>query len=135
MFVLLDLFCVGLGMGVPIFNILFGFVIGWYILRRVILEEENYNNILKKTFKYAVNTSLFTFVVMAILWGPTVKLLFTTGYDFKNFGIPLIFFEPKVSFIGWLVLMILISPFLQLLSTIFAAYLTLLKGYKENRRT
>jgi len=126
-FAFLDLFCVGMGMGVPIFCILFGFVVGWYIVRRVTLQGENPNNIFKKTFKYAIITSLFTLVVMAILWGPAIKLLFTPGYDFKNFGIPLILFEPKVSFIGWLVLMVFISPFLQLLTTIFAAYLTLSK--------
>ena len=124
-FALLDLVCIGIGMGVPIFNILFGFVVGWYIVRRLTLEEENYNEILKMTSKYAIITSFFTFVVMAILWGPAVKLLFTPGYDFKNFGIPLILFDPKASFIGWLGLMIFISPFLQLLTTIFAAYLTL----------
>jgi hypothetical protein len=133
-FAFLDLFCVGMGMGVPIFNILFGFVVGWYIVRRVTLQEKNPEYIFNRTFKYAVITSLFTLVVMAILWGPTIKLLFTPGYDFKNFGIPLIFFEPKVSFIGWLVLMIFISPFLQLLSTIFAAYSTLMKWYKEDGR-
>ncbi|HEX9913259.1 MAG TPA: hypothetical protein VGB01_08440 [candidate division Zixibacteria bacterium] len=130
-FVFLDLICVGMGMGVPIFCILFGFLVGWYIVRRVILQEENPKDILKKSFKYAVTTSLFTFVVMAVLWGPTIKLLFTPGYDFKNFGIPLILYDPKISFIGWLVLMIFISPFLQLLSTIFGVYLTLLKWFNK----
>lgn len=130
-FAFLDLICVGMGMGVPIFCILFGFVVGWYIVRRVSLQEENPKNILKKSFKYAIITSLFTFVVMAILWGPTVKLLFTPQYDYKNFGIPLILYDPKISFIGWLVLMIFISPFLQLLTTIFASYLTLLNRYKS----
>ena len=128
-FAFLDLICVGMGMGVPIFCILFGFIVGWYIVRRVTLQEENQKKILKKSLKYAVTTSLFTFVVMAVLWGPTIKLLFNPGYDFKNFGIPLILYDPKISFIGWLVLMIFISPFLQLLSTIFGAYLTLLKWF------
>lgn len=131
-FVFLDLICVGMGMGVPIFCILFGFLVGWYIVKRVTLQEENPKDILKKSFKYAVTTSLFTFVVMAILWGPTIKLLFTPGYDFKNFGIPLILYDPKISFIGWLVLMIFISPLLQLLSTIFGVYLTLLKWFNKN---
>ncbi len=130
-FAFLDLICVGMGMGVPIFCILFGFLVGWYIARRVTLQEENSKNILKKTFKYAINTSLFTFVVMVVLWGPTIKLLCIPGYDFKNFGIPLILYDPKVSFIGWLVLMIFISPFLQLLSTIFGVYLTLLKWFNK----
>ncbi|MCJ7498367.1 MAG: hypothetical protein MUO78_09600 [candidate division Zixibacteria bacterium] len=119
-------------MGVPIFCILFGFLVGWYIVKRVTLQEENPKDILKKSFKYAVTTSLFTFVVMAILWGPTIKLLFTPGYDFKNFGIPLILYDSKISFIGWLVLMIFISPLLQLLSTIFCVYLTLLKWFNKN---
>ena len=131
-FAFLDLICVGMGMGVPIFCIPFGFVVGWYIVRRVTPNEENPKDILKKSFKYAVTTSLFTFVVMAILWGPTIKLLFIPGYDFKNFGIPLILYDPKISFIGWLVLMIFISPFLQLLSTIFASYLTLLNWFKND---
>jgi len=131
-FAFLDLICVGMGMGVPIFCILFGFVVGWYIVRRVTLQEDNPKDISKKSFKYAITTSLFTFIVMAILWGPTIKLLFIPGYDFKNFGIPLILYDPKFSFIGWLVLMIFISPFLQLLTTIFGAYLTLLKGFKND---
>ena len=131
-FAILNLLCVGMGMGVPIFCILFGFVVGWYIVRRVTLQEENSKNIFKKTFKYAINTSLFTFIVMVVLWGPTIKLLFTPEYDFKNFGIPLILYDPKLSFIGWLVLMVFISPFLQLLTTIFASYLTLMRRFKND---
>jgi len=60
-FAILDLFCIAMGMGVPIFCILFGFPI------------------------------------------------------------------------GWLFLMIFISPFLQLLTTIFTSYLTLLKWLKNNK--
>lgn len=132
-FAFLDLFCVGMGMGVPFFCIFLGFLIGWYIVKRLTRYNENQKDIFKKVFKYAIITSLFTFMVMAILWGPAIKLLFTPGYEFKNFGIPLILFDPKVSFIGWLVLMIVISPFLQLLTTVFSAYLTLLNWYKEDR--
>lgn len=121
-----------MGMGVPIFCILFGFIVGWYIARRVTLLKGIPKDILKKVLNYAIITSLFTFLVMALLWGPTIKLLFTPGYDLKNFGIPLILFEPKISFIGWLVLMIFISPFLQLLTTIFAAYLILLNWHRSD---
>ncbi len=130
-FVFLDLICVGMGMGVPIFCILFGFVVGWYIARRITLLYEVPGDVLKKVLHYAITTSLFTFIVMAVLWVPTIKLLFTLGYDFKNFGIPLILYNPRISFIGWLALMIFISPFLQLLTTIFAAYLTLLNSVSK----
>lgn len=38
----------------------------------------------------------------------------------------MILYEPQISFIGWLGLMIVVSPFLQLLLTVFGAYLTVL---------
>jgi hypothetical protein len=38
----------------------------------------------------------------------------------------MILYDPKASFIGWLVPMIFISPFLQLLTTVFGSYMTLL---------
>jgi hypothetical protein len=47
--------------------------------------------------------------------------------DLANFGIPLILYDPKMSFIGWLILMIVISPFLQLMSAVFTAFITLMR--------
>jgi len=134
-FVILDIFCVGLGMGVPFFCILFGFPVGWYSVKRIIINSNRgkVNFILKKTLHYALVTSIFTFLVMTILWGRTVHMFFDPNTDFVNFGIPFILYEPKLSFIGWLFLMIFISPFLQLLTTIFTSYLTLLKWLKENK--
>lgn len=129
-FVLIDLLCVGMGMGVPFLCILFGFPTGWYITRRLATTAESVKDILEKGFIYAIITSLFTFVVMGALWGPTISMLFDPHADFQNFGIPLILYDPKISFIGWLVLMIFISPFLQLLTTIFASHLTLLIWFR-----
>jgi hypothetical protein len=129
-FVFLDLLCVGMGMGVPIFCILFGFPVGWYIAGRLITTAESVKELFEKAFIYAVITSVFTLVVMALMWGPTIAMLFDPHADFENFGIPLILYDPKISFVGWLVLMIFISPFLQLLTTIFASYLTLLIWFR-----
>jgi hypothetical protein len=125
-FIILDLFCIAMGMGVPIFCILFGFPMGWYIAKRITFNPENMNIIFRKIFVYAIITSFFTFFVMSIIWGNTISMLFNPSADFKNFGIPLILYDPKLSFMGWIILMIFISPFLQLLTTIFTAYLTLL---------
>lgn len=121
-------------MGVPLFCILLEFPIGWYMARRVTMVEESLKNIFKKIFIYDMVTSIFTLAVMGIIWGSTIIMLFNPATDYKNLGIPLILYDPKISFIGWLVLMILISPFLQLLTTIFTSYLTLLKqlnGYRK----
>jgi hypothetical protein len=123
--IFLEILCTGMGMGVPILNILLGFPIGWYITRQVSPTDEDYPHKLKTILKFAVLAATLTFVFMAILWGQTIPLLFDPGTDFENFGHPFILFDPKLSFIGWLVLMILISPFLRLLTTISAAFITL----------
>ncbi len=131
LFIVADVLCVGMGMGVPIFCILFGFPVGWYVARRATIDAESVGDVLRKVLVYAVVTSLFTFVLMGIIWGSVVPMLFDPDADFQNFGHPFILYDPKLSFIGWLVLMILISPFLQLLTTIFASYLTLLNWLKN----
>jgi len=120
-------------MGVPILCILFGFVVGWYIAKRATLATANIKDAFRRVFVQAIVTSTFTFVVMSAIWGRTIVLLFDPSADFQNFGHPFILYDPKISFIGWLVLMILISPFLQLLTTIFGSYLTLLGWLKGNR--
>jgi len=131
-FVIVDLLCVGMGMGVPFFCILFGFLVGWYITKRETIATSNVKSILWRVFLYAIVTSTFTFVVMSVIWGSTIPMLFDPSADFQNFGHPFILYDPKVSFVGWLVLMILISPFLQLLTTIFGSYLTLLRWLKSD---
>ena len=83
--------------------------------------------VLGLVLRWAALTSAFTLVLMAILWGRMVGMLFDPAADLANFGIPLILYKPVASFIGWLVLMIFISPFLQFLMTLFGAHLALLR--------
>ena len=125
-YAIIDFLCVGAGMGVPIFCILLGFLSGYVIIRKLLLRSNNFNEILKKSFKYGIITSFITFISMLLIWGIAIINFFNQNYDYKNFGNPLILYDPKVSFIGWIVLMILISPFLQLLTTIFSFYITLI---------
>jgi len=125
----LDIICTGMGMGVPIFCILFGLPVGWYIAMRITARPVGFRQILGKMLLGAALTSGFTgftLVLMALLWGRCVAMLFDPTADLANFGIPLILFEPTASFIGWVVLMIAISPFLQFLMTLFGSHLTVL---------
>jgi hypothetical protein len=126
-YIALDMLCIGMGMGVPIFCIFFGFPVGWYIIRNVTTRTTDIRKLLRKALLYSVITSAYTFIVMAILWGRCIPMLFDPAADFVNFGIPMILYEPKASFIGWLVLMIFISPFLQLLTTVFGAYIVVVR--------
>jgi hypothetical protein len=123
---ILDFICIGMGMGVPIFCILFGFVVGWFLVKYITATDNSVSNVFRKVLKYAFITAAVTLLGMLLIWGPTITYLFDPGKDLANFGIPMILYEPLASFIGWQVLMILISPFLQLLTTIFGSYLTLL---------
>jgi hypothetical protein len=124
-YVFVDTFLVGIGMGVPIFSILLGFPVGWYIAKRISQAEMDLKSILGVILKYSFLTSLVTFIWMLIIWIPISAMLMNPSADFANFGIPMILYDPKISFIGWIILMVFISPFLQLLTTVFAAQVTL----------
>jgi hypothetical protein len=126
-YISLDVLCVGAGMGVPIFCILFGAPVGWYIGVRVSTESADFRSALRKILAYAIITVSVTFIGMCLIWGRCVVMLFDPAADFVNFGIPMILYQPKASFIGWLVLMIFISPFLQFLMTLFGAQAAMLR--------
>jgi hypothetical protein len=131
--VILETLCTAMGMGVPFINILFGFPLGWYITRQVSLEEKFDSDILKRILKYATAAAALTSVFMLGIWGWAIPMLFDPAADIENFGHPFILFDPRLSFIGWLVLMIFISPFLRLLTTIFTAFLTLTFDRREQK--
>jgi hypothetical protein len=117
-----------MGMGVPIFAILFGFLVGWFIVKYITAATTTaVPLVFRKTLLYAVLSSTVTMFWMIVIWTPTLSILFDPTRDIANFGVPLILYEPLASFIGWIVLMILISPFLQFLTTLFGAYLAMLR--------
>jgi len=123
-YALLDILCAGLGMGVPFFCILFGLPVGWYLVRRLDARSLSTREVLRKILSGAALTSAFTFLLMALIWLSSLLMLLDPGMNLENYGMPLILFEPLPSFIGWMVLMIVISPFLQFLMTLFGAHLT-----------
>ena len=133
LFVIIDIVCMGMGMGVPIFNIFFGFLVGWYIARRISLMPHEKKDIFKELLVDSCITASVTLVGMMLIWGWSVTILFDGDAEIVKFGIPMIFYSPRPSLIGWLILMILISPFLQLLTTIFAGNITLLSIYSKNK--
>ncbi|MGC9395936.1 MAG: hypothetical protein ACP5J4_13915 [Anaerolineae bacterium] len=132
----LNIICIGMGMGVPFFCILFGLPVGWYIVKRLTAEQAEMRDIFRKVLLFAAIAAAVTFLGMLLIWGPlTVKSLSDPTTDFVETGVPMILYEPKASFIGWIVLMVIISPGLQLLTTIFASHLTLLAWLNEEDRT
>jgi hypothetical protein len=120
-FLLLDLLAVGAGMGVPIFAIFFGFLVGWLAPRVLAETATDLRSLLRKCVAAALLTSTFTFLLMLLIWGPKAAMLFDPAADIAHFGIPLILYEPVASFVGWIVLMVFLSPFLQALAAAFAS--------------
>jgi hypothetical protein len=125
-FVVFDTICIGMGMGVPIFCIFFGFLVGSYIVKNITATTTQVREVFWRVLLYATVAAAVTLLGMVAIWGPTISFLFDPNRDLANTGVPMILYEPRASFIGWIVLMIVISPALQLLTTIFGSYLTLL---------
>lgn len=128
LYVIADFICIGAGMGVPVFSILLGLPVGWYAARHSKNRSGTETGSLRHIMSIALVTSSVTCGVMLLVWGWCIPLVFDTTYDFANFGHPMILYDPWYSFIAWLVLMIFISPFLQLLMTVFAAHLILMNS-------
>ncbi len=120
-FLFLEILSIAMGMGVPIFTILLGFLLGLFIPRILRTPSELSTQNLSLILKAALIPSAVTLVIMAFIWLPTLTWLFDSTRDLANFGIPMILYSPRASFIGWIILMVLISPFLQFLMTLFGS--------------
>lgn len=125
-YIVMDALLAAMGMGVPIFCIVFGFGVGWFTAMRARVYRAELRQAMKLNLRYVLITSGVTFVLMAVLWGRMIPMLSDPVIDYGSVGFPLILYEPRASFIGWLVLMIAISPVLQFLMTALGSYLTFL---------
>ena len=107
-YIFLDFVCIGIGMGVPVFSIMLGFPTGWYIARRYSITADK-NEVMKKSFLAASAAILVTFIFMALIWGPSGMMIFDPQADFENFGHPYFLYDPHISYVGWIVLMIVMN--------------------------
>lgn len=120
-YLFLDLISIALGMGVPFFTILFGFPVGLVIPGLIRPGSELSPQYLASLLRAALISCAVTLVVLGLLWLPTLGWLFDPARDLANFGIPMILYTPRASYIGWMILMVLISPFLQFLMMVFGS--------------
>jgi hypothetical protein len=125
LYLFLVLLATGAGMGVPFFNILLGLPVGWWLVMRLSAQTADPHKLMGKLLLWSAVTASASMLAMAIIWMPTFLMLFDPTADLANFGIPMVLFEPRASFIGWLGLMVVFSPFLQMLFSLLAAQVTL----------
>jgi len=122
----LETLCIGVGMGVPVFAILLGFPVGWWLARRHAPDGRVTRAVLRRVWTGALVPASMTLAFMLVIWAPKFSLLSEPGFDAAEWGIPLVLYTSRASFFGWMGLMIVVSPSLQLLATVFGAYATLL---------
>ena len=122
-FVLLDVLAIGAGMGVAIFAIAFGVPVVWMLPAFLGVRPPYPPRDLVAIVLGAALTSGVSFVLLAALWLPSLRMLRDPAANYAQFGMPLLLYEPLPSFIGWIVLMVVISPILQVLTTLFGAIL------------
>ncbi len=125
LYLFLVLLATGAGMGIPFFNILLGLPVGWWLVMRLSELTPDPHKLMGKLLLWSAVTAAATMLAMAIIWMPTFLMLFDPAADLANFGIPMVLYEPRASFIGWLGLMVVFSPFLQMLFSLLAAQVTL----------
>lgn len=132
---LLDVFAIGLGMGVPVLALILGAGVGWWLVRRgphvlhEVLPAPEGPSIPRTALRSLLGQSAalvcVSFVVLLAVWGPSIPLAFDPEFDTAAAGIPLIFYTPHASMIGWLILMIVVSPLLQFAMTVTGGALAL----------
>lgn len=127
LFVVLDLFLMGIGMGIPVFAIPFGIVVGIYVNRST--KGLSATVSLPRLLRAACVTSLVTFLIAGAIWLPQLAKL-SDGSDLGSYGIPLILYGEQASFVGWIVLMVVISPLLQAMVSISAGVIGLVRSYR-----
>lgn len=119
---LADVFLIGLGMGVPILAILLGFGAGWWVARRAAPPLVPGADVLRVRVRGLLGPAgalaALSFVVVLAVWGPWIPSAFDPAFDAKAWGIPLILYTSQASMIGWLALMIVISPVLQFMAVV-----------------
>ena len=124
-FALLDVACVEFGMGAPLLCIVLGCAVGWWVARRLKPADVPVGRLIRRILAVSAATSLFTLLMMLAIWGPCLAKLWESDAELANFGMPMLLFEPRPSFIAWLALMVVISPFLQFLMTLLGSCVTL----------
>lgn len=121
-YVLLSIIMVYLGIGTPFINVLSGFIIGAYLPAA---GEKSVDSRLRTSIKLAGYAILVTWLIMFANWTPALINALDPNFDYVHAGLPKFFSDPKLSYIAWLFLVIMVAPALQFVALIFSAAIRL----------
>lgn len=126
---LLDVFSIGLGMGVPVLAIPFGLGVGWWFVGRPVpasvVEDDPVRIRTRGLVTAAAALAAVSLVVLLVVWGMSIGIAFDPDMTASEWGIPLILYTSQASKIGWLLLMLVVSPALQFMAVVTGGVLRL----------
>lgn len=125
-YAVMDLLLAGLGFGTPVFCIVFGFGVGWFAALRAEFFVPDLRGAMMRALRYAFLTSGVTMVLMATIWGKHVPHVLNPRVNPGAMGLPLNLYDSRLSLVGWLMLMVITGPAVQVLMTALGSYITFL---------
>lgn len=139
---LLDVFAIGLGMGVPLLAVPYGACVGWWLVRRgsdmlpgavpAPAGPSVPRAAIRALLANAAALAVVSVLVLLVVWGPSIPSAFDPDFDTAGFGIPFLLYTPHASMVGWLVLMLVVSPLAQFTATIAGGALALARDRGES---
>lgn len=121
-YAMLDVLMAAAGMGVPVFCILLAVPVGAFCAARAEYFLKDIGPAMRRVLRYSLITSGVTLVVMTGFWWWLLPYLPRNGPDVHRLAIPLILYEPKLSLIGWVVLMLMVAPAAQFVVMLASAF-------------
>ena len=118
--------CVSAGMSAPLLCIGLGSIVGWYTARRELLRAKGIVRVLRRVARVAVVTSLWTLLVMSVIWGTQTWVPSGFQASLARAGLPAMQVGARGVSGLWLALIVVGTPALQLMSTVLASHLTIL---------
>jgi hypothetical protein len=133
-YAVMDLLLAGLGLGTPVFCIVFGFGVGWFGAMRAWFFFADMRRAMTRALRYAFLTSAVTMVLMAAIWARLVPIVLNERVNPGAMGLPLNLYDTRWSLVGWLLLMVFTGPAVQVLMTVFGSYVTFVAWAKWRHR-
>jgi hypothetical protein len=130
---LIDVFAIGIGLSLPILAVLYGFGVGWWLVRRgphvlpESLPETGGPAVerarIRSLLAHAAALAVVTLVVLVFVWAGAIPVFLDPAVDAAELGVPLLLWASQPSKIAWLVLLFVAGPLAQFMAVVTAGTL------------
>jgi|GEM_PF-1737968 len=142
---LLDVFAIGIGMSLPVLAVVYGFGVGWWLVRRgprvlpETLPETGGPAVerarIRSLLAHAAALSLVTLVVLVFVWAGAIPVFLDPAVDAAELGVPLLLLASQPSKVAWLVLLFVVGPIAQFMAVVTAGALAFARTPRPGARS